>query len=81
LQKAKDRVRSFERRDEEKIRTDKAKNDFESVIYSFRDFLNEDDNLPYIPEGEVDETRSKLTTEEDWLLDGEGENAGAFEYS
>jgi len=50
MQKAKDRLRALEKRDEEKVRTDKAKNDFESIIYSFRDFLNEDENLPYIPE-------------------------------
>jgi hypothetical protein len=28
----------------------------------------------------VNEIRTKLSSEEDWLLDGEGENAGALEY-
>ena len=45
-------MRSLEKRDEEKVRTDKAKNDFESVIYSMRDWLNDEENNPYIVEDE-----------------------------
>jgi hypothetical protein len=41
MQKAKDRLRYFEKRDEEKARTDKAKNDFESIIYAMRDWVSE----------------------------------------
>jgi hypothetical protein len=54
LQSAKDRLRWYERRDEERARTDKAKNDFESVIYAFRDWLTDypKEHMPYI--GTVD---------------------------
>lgn len=38
---AKDRLRWYENRDELKSRTDKAKNDFESVIYSMRAWLTD----------------------------------------
>ena len=49
MRAAKDRMRQYDKRDEDKIKTDKAKNDFESVIYAMRDWLNEDENNPYIP--------------------------------
>jgi molecular chaperone DnaK (HSP70) len=50
IQKAKDRLRWFERRDEERARTDKAKNDFESIIYAMRSWISDysDEHLPYI---------------------------------
>jgi len=50
IQLAKDRLRWFERRDEEKARTDKAKNDFESIIYAMRAWISDysDEHLPYI---------------------------------
>jgi len=48
IQAAKERLRSYERRDEDKIKTDKAKNDFESVIYALRDWTSEDGNQPFI---------------------------------
>lgn len=44
LQAAKDRLRAYEMRDEEKVRVDKSKNDFESVIYAMRDWINEEAN-------------------------------------
>lgn len=40
-------MKYFEKRDEDKLKTDKAKNEFESIIYSFRGWLNEDSNAPY----------------------------------
>lgn len=48
LQTSKDRLRWYEKRDEDKAKTDKAKNDFESVIYAMREWLNEDANQVYI---------------------------------
>lgn len=48
LKQSRDRLRQFEKRDEDKAKTDKAKNDFESIIYSLRDWANEDENLPFI---------------------------------
>jgi hypothetical protein len=46
--KARERMRSYEKRDEDKIKTDKTKNDFESVIYAMRGWLNEEENNPYV---------------------------------
>ena len=80
LKTIKDRMRWYDKRDEDKIKTDKAKNDFESVIYSMRDWLNEDENNPYIPQGETETLLNKLSKEEDWLLEGEGETATHKEY-
>ena len=79
IQKAKDRLRQFEKRDEDKKRTDKAKNDFESVIYSMRDWLNEEENQGFVPGDEGEDLRSRLVKEEDWLMD-EGDQAGLGEY-
>lgn len=73
LKQARERMRWFEKRDEDKIKTDKAKNDFESVIYAMRDWINEDENNPYIPQGESETLLNKLSQEEDWLLEGDGD--------
>lgn len=80
LRAAKDRMRAYDKRDEDKIKTDKAKNDFESVIYSMRDWLNDDENNPYIPQGETETLLNRLSKEEDWLLEGEGDTASYKEY-
>ena len=84
IQLAKDRLRWFERRDEEKARTDKAKNDFESIIYAMRAWISDygDDHLPYI--GTTDQQEAlleRLSESENWLLDGEGEHATFVEYN
>jgi len=56
IQRAKDRLRWYEKRDEERARTDKAKNDFESVIYAMRAWVSEDEsNAPYIGSTEKQE--------------------------
>jgi hypothetical protein len=34
----------YQKRDEEKIKTDKSKNDFETMIYKLRDWLRDDEN-------------------------------------
>lgn len=73
-------MRAYEKRDEDKIKTDKAKNDFESVIYAMRDWLNDDENNPYIPQGESESLLIRLSKEEDWLLEGEGDTASHKEY-
>lgn len=44
---AKDRIRALEKRDNDKYKTDEAKNTFESLIYEFRSWLNEDENQVY----------------------------------
>jgi hypothetical protein len=63
------------------MKTDKAKNDFESVIYSLRDWLNDDINNPYVASSESDDLQTRLMKEEDWLLEGEGEHASYQEYN
>lgn len=73
-------MRNFEKRDEEKVKTDKAKNDFESVIYSMRDWLNDDENNPYIVSDEQRALLTKLSEHEEWLLEGEGDTASHTEY-
>lgn len=52
---ARERMRWLEKRDEDKFKTEKAKNDFESVIYALRDWVNEDENLPFVGSANVDD--------------------------
>jgi len=40
-EQARKRIKALEKRDNDKLRTDEAKNDFESLIYAFKDFLSE----------------------------------------
>ena len=44
-------MRWLEKRDEDKFKTEKAKNDFETVIYALRDWVNEDENVPFVGSG------------------------------
>lgn len=81
LQTAKDRLKWFEKRDEDKAKTDKAKNDFESIIYSMRDWLYEEENLPFVGTEKQEELLKKLLDSEDWLIEGEGEHASHVEYN
>jgi len=63
------------------MRTDKAKNDFEGVIYAMRDWLYEEENMPYIGSADKQEEYiSQLSASEEWLLEGEGEKATYVEY-
>lgn len=73
-------LRWFEKRDEDKVKTDKAKNDFESIIYAMRDWINEDENMPFIGSDKKEELSKLLSEDEEWLLDGEGEHAPHSEY-
>lgn len=83
IQQAKERLRWFEKRDEEKAKTDKAKNDFESVIYAMRSWVSEyPEHMQYIGTTEdQDDILAKLSTAEEWLLDGDGEYATYLEYN
>jgi diaminopimelate decarboxylase len=76
-------LRWFEKRDEEKAKTDKAKNDFETVIYAMRAWVSEyPEHMPYIgTTEELEEILGKLSSAEEWLLDGEGEYATYQEYN
>jgi molecular chaperone DnaK (HSP70) len=80
LQEGKDRLRWFEKRDEDRQKTDKAKNDFETVIYALRDWINEDENVPFVGSSNVDDVLSLLRSAEDWLED-EGSDANYTEYT
>jgi hypothetical protein len=75
-------LRWFEKRDEEKAKTDKAKNDFETVIYAMRAWVSEEpEHMPYIGSTEnQEEILANLSSAETWLLDGEGEYATYQEY-
>lgn len=69
LKDANKRVKWYKKRDEDKIKTDVAKNDFEAMIYKLRDWLREDENAPYVEEGERDSYIERLTELEDWLYE------------
>jgi hypothetical protein len=45
-----------------------------------RDWINEDSNKPFIPSEDVDGLLIKLSEEEEWLMDGEGDKASYLEY-
>lgn len=77
---SKDRLKAYEKRDEDKAKTDKAKNDFESVIYAMRDWIQEDENIPFVGGADKqDVILSALREAEDWL-ENEGDSAKYSDY-
>lgn len=48
LKTSKQRLKWYQRRDEDKIKTDIAKNNFESMIYTMKDWLRDDENAIYV---------------------------------
>jgi len=73
------RIKSLEKRDEDKKKNDAAKNDFESMVLDFRSWLSDDVNDAYTTQNEREKNIDKCNDGEDWLY-GEGSNAGAKEY-
>ena len=73
MRTAKSRLKWYTKRDENKIKTDEAKNNFESMIYTMRDWLRDDENAPYVEESASAAYIEQLTEWEDWLYD-EGSN-------
>jgi len=73
------RIKALEKRDDDKFKTDEAKNDYESLIYEFRGWLNEDENAAYISEEEREKFIEKCTEGEDWLYE-DGADAGYKEF-
>jgi hypothetical protein len=70
----------YSKRDDDKIKTDIARNDFESMIYKLRDWYRDEDNAPYVEESSVEERIEKLTEQEDWLYeDGADANYTVYE--
>ena len=80
LRAAKSRMKWYAKRDDDKIKTDFAKNEFESSIYTMRDWLREDENMPYVGEAIRDAYIEQLTEWEDWLYDeGANQNYSTYE--
>ena len=75
----KDRIKALDQRDKDKIKTDEAKNKYESLIYSLRDWLRDDDNEQYVPEADREALLKKLEDGEEWLYD-EGSSASYTKY-
>jgi len=75
---AKKRIRALEKRDEDKLKNDVAKNNYESTIFEFRGWLHDDENSVYITEADKEDNLEKLTTAEDWLFDND--DAGYKEF-
>jgi len=73
------RIKSLEKRDEDKKKNDAAKNDFESLVIDFRSWLNDDANEAYTTQNEREKYIDKCNDGEDWLY-GEGSDAGVKEY-
>jgi len=69
LKVAKNRMKWYKNRDEDKIKTDEAKNGFEALVYSFRGWLREEDNEPYVEEEQRETWIEKLNEMEDWLYE------------
>ncbi len=80
IKAAKDRLKAYEKRDEDKAKTDKAKNDFESVIYAMRDWIQEDENIPFVGGADKqDAILGALREAEDWL-ENDGDSAKYSDY-
>lgn len=77
---AKKRLKKHQKRDEDKIKTDIARNDFESMIYKMRSWLREDENAVYVEAETLEERIDNLTALEDWLYeDGASANYSVYE--
>lgn len=77
---AKKRLKKQQKRDEDKIKTDIARNDFESMIYKMRSWLREDENAVYVEAETLEERIDNLTALEDWLYeDGASANYSVYE--
>lgn len=66
---AKTRIKALEKRDNDKLKTDEAKNEFESLIYEFRAWLNEDENHVYETADIIEELIKEVNNNEEWLDD------------
>ena len=80
IQESKKRLKKYAKRDEDKIKTDVARNDFESMIYKMRSWLREDENAVYVEAETLDERIENLTAMEDWLYeDGASANHTVYD--
>jgi hypoxia up-regulated 1 len=67
------RIKALEKRDNDKFKTDEAKNSFESLIYEFRSWLQNDDNTVYETKDEIESLVSQCNGSEDWLYEAGAE--------
>lgn len=80
IQAAKKHLKQLGKRDEDKIKTDIARNDFESMIYKMRSWLREDENVVYVEADTLEERIDNLTALEDWLYeDGASANHTVYQ--
>ena len=80
LAAAKKRLKWHKKRDEDKVKTDIAKNDYESMIYKMREWLREEDNEAYVEEEQRTKWLEDLAEMEDQLYEAEGQNANHTVY-
>lgn len=80
LKQAKKRLKWYAKRDADKIKTDMARNDFETMIYKMRDWLREEENAVYVEAASLEAWTTNLTEMEDWLYeDGADANFTVYE--
>lgn len=75
----KSKLKSLNQRDKDKMMADEAKNAYESMIYSLRDWLTDEDNAAYVPEADREALLQKLEDGEEWLYD-EGSQVSHSKY-
>ncbi len=76
---AKQRIKALEKRDSDKFKTDEAKNTFESLIYEFRGWLQDDSNAVYAEESERESLIAKCNSGEEWIYEA-GSDVSYKEY-
>ena len=65
---------SFERFEKERIELINKRNELEAMIYNRKDFINEDENLKYLKEDEIEVCKTALSETGEWY-ENEGFNA------
>jgi hypothetical protein len=74
------RLRWYSERDQNKMKTDVSRNNFESMIYKLRDWLRDEDNEQYVQESVREAEMENLSELEDWLYeDGASANYTVYD--
>lgn len=81
MKTAKQRLRNFDKRDEEKFKLDEAKNNFESILYSFRDWVQTEENIPFVGEERQEEILKEIMEHLDWLDYGDSDKASYKDFN
>lgn len=77
---ARKRIKELDNRDAEKFKKDEAKNNFESIMYNFRNWLQEEENMPFVGEEQQEKILAEINEHLEWLDYGDGDNAPTEEY-